>query len=75
MTKQTRTGTKQLISPVMDGRLEKEIFWTRDKAQAIVEWYRQAYNHRCPYSSLHYQTPAEVARLARSRATHFHSDW
>ena len=56
MTKQTRTGTKQLISPVMDGRLEKEIFWTRDKAQAIVEWYRQVYNHRCPYSSLHYQT-------------------
>ncbi len=58
-----------------DECLEEEIFWTRDEAQVMVDWYRKVYNHHRPHSSLQYQTPAEVARRARTETENYHSDW
>ena len=58
-----------------DECLEEEIFWTRHEAQVIVDWYRQVYNHHRPHSSLHYQTPAEVAQGATTETANYQSDW
>ena len=42
-----------------DECLNMELFYSVAEAQAIVEKWRNSYNHDRPHSSLNYQTPAE----------------
>lgn len=52
-----------------DECLNEESVFTVREAAIVIEQYRRAYNEARPHSSLHYQTPAEVAtRRARPHA-------
>lgn len=57
---------ESFIGKLRDECLNEEVFWSARHAQAVVEWWRRAYNEERPHSSLDYRTPAEAAGRARS---------
>lgn len=59
---------ESFIGKFRDECLNEEIFLTVKEAQVVVELWRRYYNEERPHSSLGYKTPAEFARLSRSRA-------
>jgi len=55
-------------SEFFDGRLrhellDREIFYTRQKAQILIEWWRQQYNAVRRHSALGYRPPAPATRV------------
>lgn len=58
-----------------NGKLRDECLnreWFRDlrEARAVIESWRQFYNHRRPHSALGYQTPAQFREQSRNIAVH-----
>jgi transposase InsO family protein len=44
-----------------DELLDREIFYTLQEAQVLIEWWRQHYNGARPHSALGYRPPAPEA--------------
>jgi putative transposase len=58
-----------------NGKLRDECLnreWFRDlrETRAVIESWRQFYNHRRPHSALGYQTPAQFREQSRNIAVH-----
>jgi transposase InsO family protein len=49
-----------------DELLKREIFYTLEEAQVLIEWWRQMYNHRRPHSALGNRPPAPEACIVPS---------
>jgi transposase InsO family protein len=47
-----------------DELLNREIFTTLEEAKALIEQWRQEYNHHRPHSSLGYRPPAPEAIMS-----------
>ena len=63
-----RSLWENCYSEFFDGRfrhelLDREIFYTRQKAQILIEWWRQRYNTVRRHSVLGYRPPAPATRV------------
>jgi putative transposase len=55
-----------LNGKLRDGLLNREIFYTLNEAQVIIERWRQEYNIYRPHTPLEYRPPAAEAVLTAS---------
>lgn len=52
---------ESLNGKLRDECLNEELFYSRQEAQTVVDWWRQVYNEERPHMSLGYKTPREFA--------------